>query len=174
MSEEVVSEFLNLKLMHPNGFLSRYEGEEEDFLDIHAREGKVLENFWEKSFPLSFTKPIVLRDGLETRIKLARNAYNTGFLFYTFSYLAEMTEESIKKQIEDNYYNTCSNIQELRSYVLDEIVPLMGTSKDFDSSQDFNYSMILPLEKINFDKESALRITLKLGEIIKKQGTPSQ
>lgn len=173
LSEEIVSEFLNLKLMHPKGFLSRYEGEEKDFLDIHAREGKVLENFWEKTFPLRFTKPFVPRDELETRIMLAKNAYNSGFLFYTFSYLAEMTEESVKKQIENNYYHTCSNIQELRSCVLDKIVPMMETNKDFGSSQDYNYSMIIPLEKINFDRESALRTIVKLGEIIIKR-KPSQ
>lgn len=166
--EGLVSDLLDSNLLNPKGFLSCYTGKEKDFISKHDEEYKLLENFWEKAFMLTFVKPGGFVSSLDTRTTLAKKAYDPDFLFYAFAYLAgEKLEEKVKTQISGTYYVTCTNIQELRDYIFNEVVPKMKTKK-FDSYPGYSYGSIVDLDKISFDKEIACDIALIFGNLLKE------
>jgi len=166
-NEELISQLLDSNLLNPKGFLSCYTGKEKDFIAKHAEEHGLLERLEEMWLPI---KPLGLGfDELATRVILAEQAHNPNFLFYVFAYLARSKiPKQVKKETMGKYYATCTNIQELRIYILQEVVPKMKMRKNYGSLSGYSYGEIINLDQIIFDKEIAHQIALVFGDMLKK------
>ena len=169
IDSKLVYEMLNSNLLNPNGFLYGYVGKDVNyFFEKLAKERELLGKLKDLGIELQAFEH---EDALSNRCLVAENAHDPMMTYYAFAYLAGIDLNQIESKVKQSYRDTCTNLQELRDYVLNELVPrIEEDQREVGSQYNYNYSSIVPLDKLKgtFDKDVASGISIAFEQLIKR------